>query len=198
MDGIALLIDRRMRIVAVGRPNWDRFWIDNGGGDPILDPLGGTFTDFIVPGEVRERFRALLGDVLAGHRPAARLDFQCDSPSIRRLMRLTLTPVRLPDRLVAEGKLAEGVLYQSIRIDVEARPPQPLVTAPESLAPAGGAAIVHMCARCSRVAWPPGRASRASSWIGPVDYYRRGGSEHVLLQHGLCPSCLESFMAEDH
>jgi len=198
MDGIALLIDRDVRIVACGWSNWQRFWRDNGGALPVPDPTGQCFLDFVMPGATRDEYRLLLEQVVNGARPAVRFDFRCDAPRIRRRMRVSMTRATLPETVAGEPQ--RGVLYQSVPIEEAPRPPQGLFATAAGLAEAPAdppRAVVTMCATCALVAWPPGAKGDAADWVTAPEYYRRGGGEDVLLAQAFCPDCSAAFLADE-
>lgn len=198
MDGIALLIDRDLCIVACGRSNWQRFWRDNGGALPVPDPAGQCFLDFMMPGATRDEYRLLLGQVASGTRPAVRFDFRCDGPRVRRRMRVSMTQAALPG--TGSGDAQRGVLYQSVAIEEAPRPPQGLFAAASELAEAPAdppRPVVTMCATCALVAWPPGAKGESADWVTAPEYYRRGGGEDVLLAQAFCPDCLAAFRADE-
>ena len=103
--GIAMVLDRDLRIADIGWQNWILFWRQNGGGT-IPDMIGRDVTEFFSAGPVRDTFRHAFNEVVVGQRPWVRLDFRCDSPDLSRLMRLTVSP------LVTDGAVA-GLLYSS-------------------------------------------------------------------------------------
>lgn len=83
MDGIALLIDRNLRVTAVGRSNWDRFWKENGGAEGRHAVVGDDVTMSFSRGVVRDTYRKLLAEVLDTKRHAIRIDYRCDAPAAR-------------------------------------------------------------------------------------------------------------------
>jgi hypothetical protein len=188
IDGVALLIDHNLIVQRIGWRNWNSFWTMNGGAHTPADVVGRDLTDFFSEGQVRDSFRTLLLQLVQGKRHVIQTNYRCDSPALRRSMRLTITPVR--------GESEPGhLLYQSIEIAVEQRPALPLFAAravgsnwPDAL---------KICSICAKVQWPMGSKDPAAEWIEPPEYYRRGGSDVVLLSHGFCWPCYETFMAEE-
>jgi len=201
MDGIALLIDRDLRIAGRGWRHWERFWRDNGGPAPVPDPTGSCILDYFLPGETREEYQRLLQEVLSGARPVVRVEFRCDGPAIRRHMRLSMTPVELPAEMAGaagdDAATRRGVLYQSVPLEVTQRPRLPLFGAGATgeAAAAEQGRIVTMCSVCARVGWPPDAPAAQAEWVEPAEYYRRGGAEQVLVAHGFCPACRETVLS---
>lgn len=187
MDGVSLLLDRELRIQAVGWPNWNRFLDENRGRAYARDEiLGKRITEFFTPGEVRDTFRHLFEQVLEGERGALRVNYHCDSPEVGRLMRLSVT------RLTGEANA--GLLYQSVLLEATQRPPIGLFGVP--VRPPGEEDLLTICSICTQVAWPKGAPPEGREWIAPQEYYRRGGEDVTALSHGFCETCLERLLAE--
>jgi hypothetical protein len=187
MDGVALLIDPGLVVRHIGRSHWNDFWKKNAGSRGPLDVVGRDITGFFSEGQVRDVYRTLFLDVARSARQAVKINYRCDSPVLKRSMRLTVTAV-------PTGAKAEYLLYQSTTLDVEQRPAIPLFGAPTG---ARGPGIVKVCAVCAKVQWPIGGSAIGTEWIEPQDYYRRGGADVVLLSHGFCGPCHEVLLAEE-
>ena len=194
MDGTALILDAELRILRIGQPNWTRFLDDNRGPHDaavtgsIAATLGQPITAVMAGEKVRETFVALFLSVLHGRRNAVRLEHRCDSPALRRDMRLSVTPFET-------GDAGRHLLYQSVLLSAEARPPIPLFGA--EVAADDAPDVLTLCSICALVAWPPGAAPERREWIEPAEYYRRDGAEVVSLSHGLCESCFEKLTEDD-
>ena len=119
LDGVSLVLDADLTVIALGRRNWRRYWCLNGERAEPQDPLGRDITSFFTEGVVRDTFRLLFQKVLWGEQGLVRLDYRCDARNLRRLMRLTLTP------LGDEGS-ARRLLYQSVLLSEAPPPPHPL------------------------------------------------------------------------
>lgn len=186
MDGIVMLIDRGLRIVRIGSPNWQRFMDDNLPQDRTDRERSGEavlwrpVTEFFAGDTVREVFAELFDSVLSGARPIVRIDYRCDAPGLRRDMRLTVGPVR-------KGDAVSHLLYQSVQLSTEPRAAIPLFGAPVAAKDADD--ILTLCAICARVAWPIGAPAGEREWVEPAEYYRLGGGEVALISHGFCESC---------
>jgi hypothetical protein len=187
MDGIALLIDPALIIRQIGSSHWEDFWKDNGGNPDPVSVVGRDITEFFSEGQVRDVYRKLFLDVARSARRAVKINYRCDSPVLRRAMRLTVTAVPTAAK-------PEYLLYQSTTLDVEQRPAIPLFSAPTGTS---GSDVVKVCAVCAKVQWPTGGSAAGTEWIEPQDYYRRGGADAVLLSHGFCGPCQEVLMSEE-
>jgi len=181
-------MDRSLIVRHVGWRNWNSFWTKNGGAADTAKVVGRDITEFFAGGVVRDTYRKLLLQITERKRHQIQTDYRCDSPTLRRSMRLTVTPVQ-------SGPEPAFLLYQSIELSVEQRPAIPLFGAravgsnyPDAL---------KICSICAKVQWPMGSKDPAAEWIEPQQYYRRGGSDVILLSHGFCWPCYEVFMAEE-
>lgn len=193
MDGVALLLDRDLIVRRVGWRNWNRFWTKNGGAGDAATVLGRDVTGFFSEGEVRDTYRQLFLGVMAGTRHSVKIDYRCDSPILKRSMRLAVT-------IVPGDPEPEYLLYQSLTLAIEQRPAIPLFGAPA--AGANWPDALKVCSCCAKVQWPvassgPEAEWPAAEWIEPQEYYRRGGAEVILLTHGFCPPCYQAFMIEE-
>ncbi len=184
MDGVVLVLGDDLKVRAVGWSNWDRFWLRNGGGDERPDLSGREITDFFTAGEVRDAFRKVFTDVVAGRRRNAIVDYRCDAPSTIRQMRLSVTPIEQPEGIA-------GLLYQSILLAAEHRPAVPLGEAHDD-----AAAAVKVCTICARIAWPPDPEPASQVWIEPQDYYRSGGPDAARIDHRFCRPCYSRLVEE--
>lgn len=188
MDGVVLLIDRDLVVRRVGWRNWNEFWARNGGAGDAATVLGRDVTSFFSAGEVRDTYRKLFLGVMAGTRHSVKIDYRCDSPVLKRSMRLAVT-------IVPGDTEPEYLLYQSTILAIEQRPAIPLFDAPA--AGANWPDALKICAGCAKVQWPAGASAPHAEWIEPQEYYRRGGSDLILLSHGFCRPCYAAFMIED-
>lgn len=194
LDGIAFVLDAELRLARIGIPHWNSFIEQNPpqGGAPVQGSaqaaIGRHIGEFIAGDQVRATFTRLYKAVLTDRRGAIRLDYRCDAPSLRRNMRLMVTPLE-----AADG--SRQVLCQSIELSSELRPSLALFGAPVSRH--DNSDILTLCAICARVAWPVGAPLDKRAWIEPTDYYRRGGAEVSLISHGLCEPCFAQLELEE-
>lgn len=188
MDGIALLIDRDLIVRRVGRRHWDQFWSRNGGLPTDVGIIGRDITASFSEGEVRDTYHKLFIEMLEGKRGLVRIAYRCDAPTLRRSMRLAVTPVET-------DTARQYLLYQSSILSVEQRPAIPLFGATVVGLPGPG--VLRICSICAKVAWPTAGDPGNDEWIEPQDYYRRGGADVALLSHGFCAPCAIVIQAED-
>jgi len=184
MDGVALLLDRDLVIRRVGRPNWNRVWMENGGAPDHPDVTGQRLTDCISADEVKRTWEQVLDDVLQRRRPHVQLDYRCDAPDWKRYMRLAVTPV-------LTGGEVSYLLYQSSLLHEEPRAPVGYLASPAFWR--DGLPLLRICSVCARVAWHPEGAT-GTRWLDAVEYYRAGGDDDVNLSHGFCPPCSKALL----
>lgn len=168
LDGVALLLDRDLRITAGGWHNWSAFWQANGGETPAPPVLGQDITLAFAPGPVRAAFRAALLGIVADERPPLRLEFRCDSPRVQRRMHLSVT------------RCGAGLLYHALLLSERPWPMRPLPLPPEP---------AMRCTLCGRVPAPAAEAPDAMphgalDWVAPA-----GPAPTAEAEHDLCPRC---------
>jgi len=185
IDGVAYAVDLRYRILAVGRTRWNEFAAGNGALElTAASVLGQNLFDIIQGDDVREVYRRYTDETIATSRPIA-LALRCDSPGVRRELRLAITPLR-------SAGVLRGVHFQSLAVDELVRPPIDLFDFKTLMAVVGGqhhSPIVTLCSFCQRV----NRAASGAEpvWIDAEEYYRSGGTSNVRISHGLCSDCLD-------
>lgn len=186
MEGVCYLTDPEGRIRAVGRRGWRSFASENGAPqlcdlDSVLDrPL----VDFIAGAEVRRSYLAFLEKLLSGKRRSLHFETRCDSPGVRRRLRMCISTVAVQDRVA-------GFLFQSLTLEEHERPPVDLFDAAAMLAHLAARSdlpILRMCSYCQNVA--PEHEAADSEWISAETYYRLGGTSNVRISHGICPACM--------
>lgn len=164
MDGIAMILDRELRIVQIGEPNWQQFIDANPPPDQTARErakqhvLGRPVTEFIAGDAVRKTFAELFNSVLGGTRPVVQIDYRCDAPTQRREMRLSVRPI-------AAGDEVRHLLYQSVLLSAQQRPAIPLFGVP--VADQDDDEILTLCAICARVRWPVGAPRGTGSGSNP-------------------------------
>jgi hypothetical protein len=160
------------RIVRVNE-QWTRFAQANGG-EHLAPPavLGTDLWRYISDGSVRELYRMMLQRVRGGR--TVRYSFRCDSPAVRRMFAMTVSP--------GEGGQVE---FCSALLQQEERAPLSLL---DPRWPRDDRLIL-VCSWCHRVELDP------SLWLEVEEAVARG---HHLeapslpgLTHGICPSCFQ-------
>lgn len=194
LEGVSYMVDADGVILSIGRPGWRAFALDNGA-PALAEPaavVGHDLFEFIAGAEVRGAYRTLLDRVRKGE-PEVILPCHCDSPSLARDMRMTISPVRR-----GRGK-APGFLFHSIPLAEFARPPIPLYDF-RGHPSDGGVPVIAMCSLCERICpIPLGPNSLADEWqrqwVDAETYYARGGRSEVGISHTVCPDCFGAWVA---
>lgn len=182
LDGIAYVVAADGTVLGYHDEAWNGFAVANGAPELTVkeNVIGRSLYDFIEGDIARESHRMAAEWVLSGARAAVRYYYRCDSPDVRRDMRLAISRIAGP-------RGAGALLYHSIVLREELRPPvglfEPgLLRVNDTRLP-----IVTICTYCKAVALPPG--SQDGEWVTAEEYYRRGCTEEVRLSHGVCPEC---------
>lgn len=173
---LVYVIDGQDRIVALN----EAYVADAGGavdeagqGDAVRDALLGQVLWQVLPG-VAEWYGPLVGRVRDDQREIC-FPFRCDTPDLRRLMRMRISP----DPMGA-------VAFESALVAVQSRPRVAIFDAPV----AGADAIVTMCSWCKRV-------EAGATWVEVEEALERLGEALWLpsVSHGICPRCLGELTA---
>ncbi len=170
----------RYRVDAADALIWvDDLWLafarENGAADLTEQAvLGRTLWEFIMGEETRHLYRAIHARVRT-HVKSVVLPFRCDSPTLQRHMRLTITRETM-------GHLR----YDSMLVRVVPQDEQPLLNPrrPRSLS------VVTMCSCCKRA------LLESAGWLEAEDFTARLGlfnCEKVpQIRHTLCPDCIHA------
>lgn len=184
LDGICYLTGGDGRIIAVGASNWDEFAFDNEAVELSASAVvGRNLFDFVCGQELQGQLRGVLLRLASGLYDAWIMPYRCDSPAVKRNMRLSIRPVREQDETV-------GFLFQSVLLNSEDRPRIDLFDFKDRKSyhsESDARPTITMCSYCQRV-----RADDVDSgtWLEPEAYYARGGSSQVRISHGICDACL--------
>ena len=164
-------IDRDNVITSVGG-DWDAFAESNDAASLCgSSVVGRSLFDFISGEETQRIYRLLLRRVRAVDAPVI-VPFRCDSPEMRRHMRLEIEP--LSERAIE---------FRGVLVAAEPRPHLRLLArnAPRS------EALLVSCSFCLRMRLPNGE------WIEAEDAVVRLGlltlERTPRLAHGICPAC---------
>lgn len=152
---------------------------DAAGDDPVADvraALIGRLLWRVLP-QAAEWYGPLVRRVREDGRPVV-FQFRCDTPDVRRLMRMRISPE-------SEG----GVCFESATIAVQERPAVALIADP--LTGREGAPVT-MCSWCKRV-------EVLGEWLEvelALDRLPTGGRPSLPpVTHGVCPRCLHELVA---
>jgi len=172
---VSYQIDGRDRIETVSA-SWEPFATSNGGASAATEVVGHSLWDFVVDDTTRHVYRDLLDRVRSGR--TVSFEYRCDSPALRRFMRMTMTPG-------SDG----AVTFDSLTVRTEPRPEVPLLTRSDT-APGD---LLRVCGWCKRVAvgdaWL--EVEQAVNELGLL-----AGPPPAGITHGMCPACFSRVMAE--
>ncbi len=184
MEGIAFVTAVDGTVTAVGARNWNAFARANGA--PEMDAstvLGRNLLDFVSGGDVRQRLAKIMAAASAEPAASVVVPLRCDSPGTRRCLRQTVRPL-------FSGNVCTGLVFQSIELDAQSRPPIDLFDFREDERLRGGdeaLPLVVMCSWCQRVRLPT--AVEGDGWVEAEEYCEVGGASSVRLSHGICERC---------
>jgi len=190
MEGVCYLVGPDRHIRACGGDHWRRFAGDNGGPSPD-SIVGRDLFDFVLGDRVRACYADLMARMIAGRLGGASFGFRCDSPGLRREMRMSITPLR-------EAGEVSAFLFQSVTLNERSRAPVSLFDFARG--PTRGAdadlPLLAMCSYCQKVRHPAGSEEGDGQWVEAEDYYRMGGASDVRISHGICEPCFHRAKAE--
>jgi two-component system cell cycle sensor histidine kinase/response regulator CckA len=167
-------IDGRDRITSVS-DSWAPFAIANDGASAATNVIGSPLWNFVSDATTQHVYRDLIARVRGGRTVA--FSFRCDSPDLRRFMRMTMSPG-------PQG----AVTFDSLVVRTEAR----VALAVTALADYRKTDLMRVCGWCKRVAV-------ADEWLEvELAIDRLGllaGPPPSGITHGMCPACFARVMA---
>lgn len=183
LNGVAFVTDLTGEILAVGPTRWNAFALQNNA--PELTGrwvINKNLFDFISGPNVRLQLKRSMQDIASGIDLRLDMQFRCDSPRHRRIMRQAILPIR------SAGQ-CEGFLFQSVELRSEERPSVDLfdfsererVAAYNSELP-----IVTMCSWCQNVQSQP---QSGENWVNAESYSAVEDCSNVRIAHNICESC---------
>jgi len=185
MEGIVFVTTPGGSITAVGARNWNAFAQSNGAAQMSASTvIGRTLFDFISGSDVKEQLGKIMTRSTADSALSVVVPFRCDSPDTRRELRQSIRPIFSQDSCV-------GLLFQSIELNMQRRPPIDLFDFKKNkqqCAQDASLPIVVMCSWCQRIRYPP---IAAKDWIEAEEYYSAGGKSGIRLTHSICDRCSE-------
>lgn len=173
---IEYALNQENKITSVGGV-WEEFAIANQGENLTKEEvLGESIFDYIRGAGIAKIYRALFEKVRKTQHGLS-FNFRCDSPSCRRRMLLTLTP--LPN---------QGIMCHTEILEAEPREYIPLLDKHVKR----NESIVAVCCICADIRTQDG------NWVGIEEESRRMGwleNENIpQLSHGFCPTCYKAQM----
>lgn len=186
--GPAYLVDEAGRIMLVGQRHWNAH-VGNAPGQPDPGSLPGrNLFEFICGAEVQALYRRAIARLCAGREQVIELDYRCDSPDLKRALRMTATAV--------PGAEANFILFFSRILSQAQRPRLSLFEYGKLVSSTDDRPVLMICSMCHRILTKIESQHEALRWLEPEEYYRAGGTGDVSLSHGLCPSCFVASMDE--
>jgi hypothetical protein len=167
-------VDATDRIIAVN-PDWLTFAQENAAPVGTLDAVGTSLWTHIAGTEVQYLYQQLLRAV-RGHRRMVRFPFRCDTPTLQRMMQMTM--VRQPDQ---EVEFRSRVLHQH---------PTAFVVLFDAVARRSNT-LLCMCSWCRQVRLSS--ETGPDEWVEPqvaiarLDLFADGPVPRIT--HSSCPSC---------
>jgi hypothetical protein len=151
---------------------WLAFAQENGAAELTEDSiLGQSLWGYVAGDEIRTLYREIHTRVRLSGKPVV-IPFRCDSPTLQRHMRLTITPGDA-------GQLS----YESLLLQAK---PQRRLRVLDSKQPRSNS-FLTMCSCCKRVLLEP------VGWLGVEDICARLGlfetQKPPRLRHIICPEC---------
>jgi hypothetical protein len=177
-NGVSYLLGPDDRILAVDE-TWDEVARRDGAEELTRDRvIGQSLRACISDPQTREIFSLLLAAARRSRR-TIHLPFRCDTPGVRRFMRLAIDPQ-------ADGSL----LLRTSLLRAEPRPPVALLdsTARRSTD------FLKICGWCKKVPLPSGTWVEIEDATAQLSLFASG--ELPRLSHGICPTCARQLEAE--
>ena len=178
LETIEYRIDHQGVIVHVS-DSWTQFALDNGSPDIVSERVvGKLLLSFISDLETRYLYRVILDKVRTKGVPVV-VTLRCDSPSLRRFLQLTISP--LP---------SQAIQFLSHTLRTEPRESVPLLDPNRK----HSNELLRMCSWCKQVLLPNNRWVEVEEAVAELELFCLA----VLpgLTHGMCPKCRVSFDAE--
>lgn len=161
-------------LVAIGA-DWVRFAEANEAAHLADHVVGRSLWDFISGATTRHVYRELVNRARAGQ--TISFDYRCDSPALRRFMRMTII-----------ARSDGAVAFDSVTMRIEQRS-----AALPSLISVVGEPVLRMCSWCKRV-------EVSQSWEEVEIAVERLGllslTDPPLISHAICPPCYDRIMTD--
>lgn len=153
---------------------WRRFADSNDAAEFVdSDVIGHPLWDFITDETTRELYAQMIARARLG-RPA-QFTFRCDSPSVRRLLEMSIASVG-----------AGAVEFATSTLQLDSRSPMALL-ARDTLR---SAKFIRACAWCSRIDVGGGEEVWVEVEVATMQLGLMEGGPMPRMSHGICESCL--------
>ena len=153
-------------------PGWFNFAAKNGAADLKADQIiGRPLLSFISGNSTRQLFSLILDHVRRSHW-SLEFPFRCDSPTLRRFMEITITPL---DQFHLEFRcctIKEELRSRAPLFEKEEPPTEPLL---------------RMCSWCKKVAIPSGKWVEVEEAVRELHLFEHQPFPQVT--HGICMNC---------
>lgn len=154
--------------------DWDRFALDNGGGESLSTKIIGRRLDRFISGDVTLMFvRTLLMSARTLKRTIQR-PYRCDSPQVKRFMEMTIVP---------RGNGVLEVCHRQVRSE-----PYRYALPVTAAMPGTGSNFVKRCSLCQRI-------RLGQTWSEVDDAVLEGrlqqrATAELVVVYGVCPDCM--------
>lgn len=186
LDGISFVTDLEGTITGIAPSNWNAFAAANDALE-LLDErvIGQNLFAFVSGRDVKSALQHIMKRVATGVHNRWAMEFRCDGPRCRRIMRQSITPVR-------ESNTCIAFLFQSIELSTEERPMIDIFDFGEVERQAQqnpNLPTIAICSWCKRVRQD---ATSGTCWVEAEDYYAAGGRSRVRISHSICEDCFKT------
>ena len=158
---------------------WVEFALENAGINLSPDAiLGRSIWDFITEGQIRHLYKVLFEKVKTQNKVLV-IDFRCDSPNLRRYMKLSISPLQ-----------ASQLLLESWLVREEKRDPIRLLNPGTSAL----STFLRMCSWCKRVELDKGSWVEVEVAVEKMELFYTDSLPQVT--HGICTECEERILKQ--
>ena len=159
--------------------SWTQFAIDNGSPDLVAERvLGRPLRSFVSDSETRNLYQMILERVQATDAPVV-VTLRCDSPSLRRFLQLTISP--LPHQEI-------HFLIHTLRTE-----PRESISLLNSSTNRSNE-LLTICSWCKRVLLSQDRWVEVEEAVTRLELFYLDALPR--LTHGICPACCDNVMEE--
>lgn len=174
LDGIVYVTNFRGDFLTCGNRRWREFAAENGA-PQLAAPTGLNSLASCSDPETASAYAKIYDAFQAGKLERYSFGFRCDTPRVKRELRMALTTLVLEKERV-------GIIHHCVTLRESERP---LLRIMEfSRGAAASMLLIRMCSYCLRI-----KDEATGSWIEAEDYYRGGGRSDVGISHGICTDC---------